>query len=797
MLFTKNGYGNNEGDLTIGVANGRVYARLETGTTSYTVTSCDDIGCGWRQLAFSFGADGMKLYIDGALVDANSYSGGLANNRQAIVIGASDEANRNQSGDLSKLTVTKAFRGSIDEVAVFGQALNGDQIRRLVVSGPRLASAGPGFSGALSDYQLSFVGGALQVADTRPALPQGVAYWSLDEARGSTTLADSAGAPQNATFVTKLATDLGNAGPSATAAPFGAGTSAAFHKDPRGYIAVANSDDFALDEGAIQLWFDASRTSGTQTLFSKDGAHAQDGLTISLVGQHLEVKLDGDDGAHVIDTLNVVSAGSWNHLAFTFGQGGMKLYVNGVLVGEDSYTGGVAGNREAIVIGGSNASDSDASGDLTKLRVTNAFGGLIDEVAIFGGSVDQAFVRRMMKESAQKLIAEGAAGPTIDGTDQLEGVERLAFADGASAYVLGRSNPATLTTADVQALAGNGQLVVLGDGGQPLHLSGAWGDIGQRAIGNILYDVYHNSSAQLLVQSGVQVTVDQQLLTPIAYWTFDDAGSAVADSAGAAQNGVFYANGRPDRDDAGPSTAIAPFGAGASADFHDTSREYVAVANDPAFAVGEGAIQLWFDARSTFGQQTLFAKDGAGLNNGLTIGLDGNRLVAQMEGPTGVYTIRSSTTVAAGAWHNLAFTFGVGGMKLYLDGALVGTNAYAGGLTANQSAIVIGGSDETTVGAASDLSKLKITKSFDGHIDEVAFFGQALTANQIQQAAVAGAFGVASTDVPVSVVPPPPSPPVPHCSDLDDWLWFDSEHKRNHADHGGHAQHGEDWRFDW
>ena len=139
-------------------------------------------------------------------------------------------------------------------------------------------------------------------------------------------------------------------------------------------------------------------------------------------------------------------------------------------------------------------------------------------------------------------------------------------------------------------------------------------------------------------------------------------------------------------------------------------------------------------------------------------------------------------------------------MKLYLDGALVGTNAFAGGLTANQSAIVIGGSDETTVGVATDLSKLKITKSFDGHIDEVAFFGQALTANQIQQAAVAGAFGVASTDVPVSVVPPPPPPPAPHCSDLDDWLWLEAEHKHNHAGHDGHDGHlrrGDSWRFDW
>ena len=241
-----------------------------------------------------------------------------------------------------------------------------------------------------------------------------------------------------------------------------------------------------------------------------------------------------------------------------------------------------------------------------------------------------------MKEGAQKRPPKALAGPTIDGTDQLEEVQRLVFADGASAYVLGGSNPSTLSAADVQSLAGNGQLAVLGDGSQPLHLSGAWGDIGQRTIGNVLYDVYHNSGAQLLVQSGVQVTVDQQLLTPIAYWTFDGAGAAAADSAGAAQNGVFYANGQPDRDDA-VRRQRSPPSAQAHRPISTTRAE--SMWRSPMIKPSPSPM-----ARSRYGSMRARHSDSrccsprtaAGPSSGLTIGLDGNHLIVQMEGPSGV-----------------------------------------------------------------------------------------------------------------------------------------------------------------
>jgi len=81
-------------------------------------------------------------------------------------------------------------------------------------------------------------------------------------------------------------------------------------------------------------------------------------------------------------------------------------------------------------------------------------------------------------------------------------------------------------------------------------------------------------------------------------------------------------------------------------------------------------------------------------------------------------------------------------MKLYLDGVLVGSNSYTGGLIGNQQPIVIGGSNGTNTDDSGNLSKLKISDPFDGHIDEVSFYGAALSAEQIAQTRGRGAKGI-------------------------------------------------------
>ena len=316
----------------------------------------------------------------------------------------------------------------------------------------------------------------------------------------------------------------------------------------------------------------------------------------------------------------------------------------------------------------------------------------------------------------------------------------------------------TLAGADsavVDALAGNDRVdasgvetfsvTLIGGAGDDFLIGGAGDDVLRGGLGDDT--LIGGAGADLLDGGEGNDTALVHGVAPVAYWSLNEtSGSAVADSAGTPQDGTFYGR-RPDLDDASVPTALAPFGAGTSADFHDSKKEYIAVAHDAVFEVTDGSVQLWFNTRDAKDAQTLFAKDQRGSNGGLEISLDKRDLSVRMEGPDGNHLIDThhgafDDLVKANTWYQLTFTFGSGGMKLYVDGVLVGSNAYTGGLLANSAPIVIGGSDAKDRGDASDLSRLKIKRPFDGRIDEVAFFNVALSPEQIAQSRQRGATGV-------------------------------------------------------
>jgi hypothetical protein len=183
-------------------------------------------------------------------------------------------------------------------------------------------------------------------------------------------------------------------------------------------------------------------------------------------------------------------------------------------------------------------------------------------------------------------------------------------------------------------------------------------------------------------------------------------------------------------------------------DFDNLSSQYVAVAPDSEFEVADGSIQFWFNTEDAGRDQTLFAKDHKGTGAGqLRIGIDSRDLVVALESSSKTFTIDTNGTkfndpVKSNTWYQLTFTFGHDGMKLFLDGMLIGTNTYTGGLTGNHEAIVIGGSNESNTDASGNLAKLKITNPADAAIDEVALFATALTVQQIQQTRDRGPMGV-------------------------------------------------------
>ena len=83
-------------------------------------------------------------------------------------------------------------------------------------------------------------------------------------------------------------------------------------------------------------------------------------------------------------TTSELAPDTWYHVAFTFGSGGMKLFLDGVEVDTDSYTGGLGttsggtGNFEPIVLGASQMS----SGDLVATNLNSFLAGRIGQLNI-------------------------------------------------------------------------------------------------------------------------------------------------------------------------------------------------------------------------------------------------------------------------------------------------------------------------------------------------------------------------------------------------------------------------------
>jgi hypothetical protein len=71
-------------------------------------------------------------------------------------------------------------------------------------------------------------------------------------------------------------------------------------------------------------------------------------------------------------------------------------------VGENSFNGGLIGNREVIVIGGSIRTNRNDSRDLARLKISDPFNGYIDEAALFDTALST--------EQIQQVIQAGPLG---------------------------------------------------------------------------------------------------------------------------------------------------------------------------------------------------------------------------------------------------------------------------------------------------------------------------------------------------------------------------------------------------
>jgi len=186
--------------------------------------------------------------------------------------------------------------------------------------------------------------------------------------------------------------------------------------------------------------------------------------------------------------------------------------------------------------------------------------------------------------------------------------------------------------------------------------------------------------------------------------------------------------------------------------------QLVEVAHDQAFMLNEGTVTLAFRANDLDGMQGLISKDSFGYDTGghFSLRLDGGRLVYRMQSTGQSYYLESAAIVTANSWHTVTMNWGAAGLVLYLDGAQVATNAYAGGLgtssggAGNFAPLVLG----AATGMADDLTSQGADMFFHGEIADVSIYDQAMTPSEVTAAQVAAA----ETTEPETQTPQPAEP---------------------------------------
>lgn len=353
-----NGFGEG-GHLTISIDQGQIVVRLQSRTDSYEVHGA--IGKHrWAHVAFTFGGEGMRLFVDGKLVDSHAYAGGLGatsggtGNREPLVFGASTMTS--QAG--SELPLDSFFKGTLDDVAAFSRQLAASEIAELA------NAATPRYRSLVRAY----------VAN------QPKAWWRLDESASSLVAFDQAGRQHGTYHVV--------------------GSS---HFDGDDYVAVAALD---LDNTSFTILAEIQpksfAVSDARIIAKENGLNEEDqfwslSTTIRDDDPRLRFRLKTDNGTReAVSSGRNLQVNERVFVAAVYDGRTMRLYQDGELVGEVAQRGRPKTNAHCHVWIG----DSPAGAG------KRPFDGMIRDVAILEDAISPDRIRAIFDASRERPAGE-------------------------------------------------------------------------------------------------------------------------------------------------------------------------------------------------------------------------------------------------------------------------------------------------------------------------------------------------------------------------------------------------------
>lgn len=152
---------------------------------------------------------------------------------------------------------------------------------------------------------------------------------------------------------------------------------------------------------------------------------------------------------------------------------------------------------------------------------------------------------------------------------------------------------------------------------------------------------------------------------------------------------------------------------------------------------GDFSIDAWINTTSSAIRNPILSKYDPAITRGWALWVEqGNRLALRLGDGTTSDFLSATGTIANGAWHHVAVTViraDVAGVKLYLDGAMIGSGDPTSrpGDLSNTSDLWLGHADYVTGDSS----------HFDGALDEVRLFSRALTATEIRSIVAMDSLG--------------------------------------------------------
>ena len=646
--YDRHVYMDNEGHIWFGVYTGGVQTLSSSGTYNDGQ---------WHQIVASLGSTGMALYVDGKRVG----------HRSDVTTGQPYSGYWRVGGDnlggWPNGPASSYFQGSIDDVSLYPGALTLQQVQGHFTTSGRTLD--------IPSAPADAYGKA--VFDAAPDI-----YWRLGESNGSTA-ADSGVNGNSGTYVSGVT--LGAAGAVAgtanTAARFD-GTSGLLSSNAR----FSNPTTYSEE-----LWFNTTTTNGGKLIgFGSEATGLSGGYD-----RHVYMENDGrltfgvwTGNPNTITSPNSYNDGTWHHMVAAQASDGMKLYVDGDLVGTNPQN--QAQNYDGYWRVGSDNTWGPQP----------YFSGLIDEVAVYPTALSADAVANhhslgrglspnqppaaAFTSSAENLVAsfDGSGSADPDGTIAAYGWD---FGDGSAAG-------AGAKPAHTYAAAGTYQvkLTVTDDAGATASVTNP---VTVTAANQPPAAAFTSSSADLVASFDGSGSADPDGTIAAYGWDFGDGSAA---GAGAKPAHTYAAAGTYQvkltvTDDAGATASVTnPVTVTAAAS--------QVLAQD---AFGRSAASGWGSAD----QGGTWSLNGSASYFSVASGVGSVTLTRPGSGPSAYLNGVSSTTAETGAKLSLSKVANGGGAYLSVVGRRVGTTgeyaakvkvSAAGGVTLEATKLVNGAS---------------------------------------------------------------------------------------------------------